>query len=66
MHVLLDVHAASNDQQNVVAFGIASSHEDRHEVTNILHVLIRTRRASLQYCVTQNRSTFGIPINNHG
>ena len=31
MHVLLDVHAASNYQQNAVARGIASSHEDLHE-----------------------------------
>ena len=35
MHVLLDVHVASNDQQSAVARSIASSHEDLHEVTSI-------------------------------
>ena len=35
MHVLLDVHEASNDQQSAVACSIASSHEDLHEVTSI-------------------------------
>ena len=35
MHVLLDVHAASNDQPSAVACSIASSHEDLHEVTSI-------------------------------
>ena len=34
MHVLLDVHVADNDQQNVVACSIASSREDLHEVTS--------------------------------
>ena len=34
-HVLLDVHATSIDQQNAVAYRIASSHEDLHEVTSI-------------------------------
>ena len=33
MHVLLDVHVASNDQQSAVACSIASSH--LHEVTSI-------------------------------
>ena len=35
MHVLLDVRDANNDQQSAVACGIASSHEDLHEVTSI-------------------------------
>ena len=35
MHVLLDDHVASNDQQSAVACGIASSHEDLHEMTSI-------------------------------
>ena len=35
MHVLLDVHGASDDQQSAVACSIASSHEDLHEVTSI-------------------------------
>ena len=35
MHVLLDVHVASNEQQIVVACSIASSHGDLHEVTSI-------------------------------
>ena len=35
MHVFLDVHVASNDQQSAVACSIASSHEDLHEVTSI-------------------------------
>ena len=35
MHVLLDVHVASNDQQSAVAFLIALLHEDLHEVTSI-------------------------------
>ena len=35
MHVLLDVHAANNDEQSAVACSIASSHEDLHEVTSI-------------------------------
>ena len=35
MHVLLDVHVASNDQQSDVACSIASSHEDLDEVTSI-------------------------------
>ena len=40
MHVLLDVHATNNEQQNAVACSIAASHEDLHEVTSIFHVLI--------------------------
>ena len=48
MHVLLDVHVANNDQQSAVAHGIASSHEDLHEVTSFFHVLIRTHRVSFQ------------------
>ena len=35
MHVLLDVHATNNDQQNALACSIASSHEDLHEMTSI-------------------------------
>ena len=35
MHVLLDVRVSNNDQQSAVACGIASSHEDLHEVTSI-------------------------------
>ena len=35
MHVLLDIHVASNDQQSAVACSIASSHEDLHEMTSI-------------------------------
>ena len=34
MHVLLDVHVSSNDQQSAVACSIASSHEDPLEVTS--------------------------------
>ena len=33
--IRMDVHAASNDQQNAVACSIASSHEDPHEATSI-------------------------------
>ena len=35
MHVLLDVHVASDDQQSAVACSTASSREDLHEVTSI-------------------------------
>ena len=33
MHVLLDVHVARNDH-SAVAYTIAASHEDLHEVTS--------------------------------
>ena len=32
---LLDVHAVSKDQQSAVAYSIASSHEDIHEVMSV-------------------------------
>ena len=35
MHVLLDVHVVSNDQQSAVACSIASSHENLLEVTSM-------------------------------
>ena len=34
MHVLLDVHVASNDQRRALACSVASSHDDLHEVTS--------------------------------
>ena len=66
MLVLLDVHAASNDQQNAVACGTASSHEDLHVVTSISTCFGLSELAVClsKYCVTRNGSLFGIPINN--
>ena len=58
MHVLLDVHLAINDQQSAVACGIASSHEDLHEVTSISSCADpNSQRVSFKVLL-------GIPINN--
>ena len=35
MHVILDVHVASDNQQNAVTCSIAPSREDLQEVTSI-------------------------------
>ena len=67
-HVLLDVHAASNDQQNAVACSTALSHEDLCEVTSMSSCVGRSELAECpsKYCVARNKSLFGLPINNHG
>ena len=48
MHVLVDVHAGSNDQKSAFACGIASSYEDLHEVTSISSCVHLISRVSFQ------------------
>ena len=67
MHVFLDVHVANNDQQSVVPFCIASSHEDLQEVKSISSCADPNSQSVVPSTVSQRKeSMLGIPINNHG
>ena len=55
MRVLLDVHAANNDQHNPVACSIASSREDLHEVTSISSCVdLKSHSAFPSICLAKN------------
>ena len=66
MHVLLDVHAAKNDQQNAVACSIALSFDDPHEVPSIPSCVDLNSQSVFPSIVSQKKSLVGIPINNNG
>ena len=52
--VLLDVHAANNDQRNAVACSIASSHGDLHGVTSISACVDLNSQSVVANIVTKN------------
>ena len=53
MRVLQDVREANNDQQNAVACGIASSHEDLHEGTSTSSCVVRNSKIFFRNTVSQ-------------